>query len=83
MLFVAGVSRSVSENELRDLFAKHGSVLGVRLVRNPDGVHRGFAFVEMATQAECDEAKKNLSGLDVKGRTLVLEDAKRNSPRMS
>ena len=49
-LYVGNLSYNVTENDLQDLFAKHGPVSEVNLMMDRlSGRPRGFAFVTMAT----------------------------------
>ena len=49
-LFVGNLSFSVTENDLQDLFSKHGPVAEVNLMLDRmSGRPRGFAFVTMQT----------------------------------
>lgn len=45
-LFVGNLPYSYDEKDLLDLFAEYG-VTGISLVRDPDGVSKGFAFIEV------------------------------------
>jgi RNA recognition motif. (a.k.a. RRM, RBD, or RNP domain) len=45
-LFVGNLPYSYDEKDLLDLFAEYG-VTGIALVRDPDGVSKGFAFIEV------------------------------------
>ena len=45
------------------------------------GRSRGFGFVEMSSQAEAEEATKNLNGTDLEGRSLTVNEAKPQQER--
>ena len=54
-IFVGNLDMTVTEQQLRDVFAAHGAVETVTIVEDRDtGEPRGIAFVEMtqATQAQ-------------------------------
>ena len=70
-LYVGNLDYGVSREELEQLFSAHGEVLHVQLIEG-----KGFAFLEMSTQAEAERAKKELNGLDHKGRNLFVDEAK-------
>ena len=57
-LFVGNLSYSITEQELRDAFSQSGrTVQSVRIAVDRETQRpRGFAFVEMATEAEADSA---------------------------
>jgi len=56
-LYVGNLPYDVNESDLTDLFAKAGKVSTVSVVRDRDtGRGRGFAFVEMATDQDAQNA---------------------------
>jgi hypothetical protein len=56
MLYVGNLAKSVSENELRNLFSRVGEVTSLRLV-NDDASGRSdrYGFVSMSSQNEADD----------------------------
>ncbi|MBS1990696.1 MAG: RNA-binding protein [Cyanobacteria bacterium REEB67] len=72
-LFVGNLSYNLTEANLEELFAKSGKVVSVAIPTDRDsGKKRGFAFVEMGTQAEAEAAIDSLNGQTVDGRQLVV-----------
>jgi RNA recognition motif-containing protein len=72
-LFIASLAWSVSEEELGNLFASIGEVVSVRIPRRrEDGKSRGFAFVEMASTEQAQQAIDQLNGTNVGGRDIVV-----------
>lgn len=73
-VFVGNLAFKVSGDELKDLFARYGTVHNVRIMvdratRRP----RGFGFVEM-DEAGAEAAIKALDGADFHGRTLRVNE---------
>ena len=81
-LYVGNLPFSASEDEVRELFAKHGTVISVNLINDRDtGRPRGFGFVEMEDHTAAMGA---LDGYEMDGRNLrvnVAEDKRRDSNR--
>ena len=76
-LFVGGISFSTSTERLRELFAQVGAVESATVVTDRDtGRSRGFAFVEMATAEEAEQAVTRFNGQEVDGRQIKVELAK-------
>mmetsp|Transcript_40843 Transcript_40843/g.41714 ORF Transcript_40843/g.41714 Transcript_40843/m.41714 type:complete len:888 (+) Transcript_40843:120-2783(+) len=75
-LVVRNVAFQTTKSELRSLFSSFGSVKSVRIPKKMGGVHRGFAFVELATSQEAESAKNALTNAHFYGRHLVIEWAK-------
>jgi small subunit ribosomal protein S18 len=80
-LYVGNLAYSVSEAELRDLFAEFGDVAEVKVVLDRDtGRPRGFAFVEMGTDGDAAQAMSSLNGRELQGRSLNIKEAQERSP---
>lgn len=82
-IYVGNLPFSASENDVRELFAAHGTVHSVKLISDRDtGRPRGFGFVEM-DQAEAEAAIKALNGVDNGGRPMRVNLAEERKPRNS
>ena len=76
-IFVGNLSISTSEQALRALFAAYGQVLSVNVVNDRDTeVLRGFAFIEMGSDAEAQAAIAALDGTIVDGRRVSVNQAR-------
>lgn len=76
-LFVGNLSYSVTENDLEDLFAQHGSVREVNLILDrATNRSRGFGFVTMDDRQSADAAVEALNGTEWEGRTLTVNEAR-------
>jgi RNA recognition motif-containing protein len=81
-LYVGNLSFETTENDLQDLFEKHGKVTEVALMMDRmTGKSRGFAFVTMSDKAEADAAMAALNGKEVNGRTLNVNEARAREER--
>ncbi|NMM40852.1 RNA recognition motif domain-containing protein [Pseudoalteromonas arctica] len=61
-LLVRNLSRTITEHEIRILFTEHGKVTDCNLVLDKEtGQSKGFAFVEMPSDAEAAVAIKALN----------------------
>lgn len=76
-LYVGNLSFQTSSQDLEQLFVGAGAVESVSVITDRDtGRSRGFAFVEMASQAEAEEAIKQFNGKEVDGRSLTVNAAR-------
>jgi RNA recognition motif-containing protein len=74
-IYVGNLPFSATDNEIRELFAQHGTVESVSLITDRDtGRPRGFGFVEMS-RADASRAIQNLNGKEVGGRPLRVNEA--------
>ena len=81
-LYVGGLPFSVSDRQLEELFAEHGTVESARVITDKmTGRSRGFGFVEMSSQEEAQSAIESLNGSQLEGRTLTVNEAKERAPR--
>ena len=82
-LYVGNLPFTVSEEELRALFADYGTVEAVRLVMDREtGRPRGFGFVEMA-DSDAARAIQELNGTEFGGRTLRINEAQKRPQKSS
>jgi len=76
-LFVGNLSFKLTEADLEQMFAQSGKVVSVAIPVDRDtGRKRGFAFVEMDTEAEAEAAIQDLNGKEVEGRQLAVNISK-------
>ena len=82
-LYVGNLSYNVTEPELQQVFGENGrNVKEVKVVLDRDtGRPRGFAFVEMTTDAEAAAAIETLNGRDIQGRPINVSEARERAPR--
>ena len=81
-LFVGNLSFSITENDLQDAFAAHGTVVEANLMMDrATGRPRGFGFVTMSTPEEAQKAIEALNGKDLAGRTLTVNIARPREER--
>jgi len=75
-LFVGRIPLSTTERELRKLFSRHGTIEAVHVATdNQTGSSRGFAFVEMGSQAQAEAATDQLNGHTMEGISLTVVEA--------
>lgn len=75
-LYVGNLPFSATEDEIREMFGKHGGVHEVKLVTDRDtGRPRGFGFVEMGDD-EGTAAIRALNGMELGGRNLTVNEAR-------
>jgi cold-inducible RNA-binding protein len=76
-MYVGNLSRDMSEEELRKEFAAFGTVESAVLIKDKfTGTAKGFGFVEMPIRTEAEAAIAGLNDKDVKGRKIVVNEAR-------
>src|SRR6266581_368485 len=81
-LFVGNLSFDLTENDLQDAFAAHGTVVETNLMMDrATGRPRGFGFVTMSTPAEAQKAIDALNGKELSGRALTVNLARPREER--
>ncbi|MFH1679164.1 MAG: RNA-binding protein [Candidatus Eisenbacteria bacterium] len=74
-IYVGNLPFNATEDELRELFAAHGTVQSVSLITDREtGRPRGFGFIEM-DDTEGAAAIRALNGQDMGGRNLKVSEA--------
>lgn len=76
-IYVGNLSFSTTEEELQALFSQAGTVASVALIKDRDsGQSKGFAFVEMSSQAEAEKAIQMFNGKSIGNRELKVNMAR-------
>ena len=76
-LYVGNLAFQTTSQELQEIFSQVGTVESASIVEDRDtGRSRGFAFVEMSTNAEAAAAIDQLNGKEIGGRALKVNEAK-------
>ena len=81
-LYVGNLPYSATDQSLVTAFAACGTVESARIITDRDsGRSKGFAFVEMSSDAEAADAIAKLNGQDMDGRQMNISEAKPQAPR--
>jgi cold-inducible RNA-binding protein len=76
-LYVGNLAFQTTSQELQQLFGQAGTVESASVIEDRDtGRSKGFAFVEMSTDAEATSAIEQFNGKEVGGRTLKVNEAR-------
>jgi RNA recognition motif-containing protein len=79
-LYIGNLSYGTTELDLRELFGQMGTVADAKIVMDREtGRPRGFAFVEMSTDAEALKAIESVNGRELGGRALNVSEAQERS----
>jgi RNA recognition motif-containing protein len=81
-LYVGNLSYDVDSNGLQQMFEPYGNVQSAQIITDRDtGRSKGFGFVEMSNDQEAQAAIAALSGSQVGGRSLTVNEAKPREDR--
>lgn len=81
-LYIGNLSFSTTEDEVRALFAQAGTVTSVELIKDRfTGNSKGFAFVQMSTQAESEKAISMYNGFTLGDREIKVSVARPREER--
>jgi RNA recognition motif-containing protein len=76
-IFVGNLPFSATDAQLSELFGKHGEVTSAEVVKDKyTDRSRGFGFVEMASEEAASAAISALSGHEMDGRALTVNEAR-------
>jgi RNA recognition motif-containing protein len=83
-LYVGNLTYNVNESDLEALFAPFGTVQSAQIIVDREtNRSKGFGFVEMSTDAECQAAIQGLNEREHDGRNLTVNEAKPRESRPS
>ena len=76
-LYVGNLGFDVTDRDLEEVFAQAGVCASASVVTDKfSGRSRGFGFVEMSSEAEAQNAIRQLDGQEFKGRAMKVNEAK-------
>ncbi|KAL7785596.1 hypothetical protein V8C37DRAFT_393839 [Trichoderma ceciliae] len=73
---ISGLSSSTTEDEIREIFSKYGTIARINVPRNISGKGRGFAFVDFETKDEAEKAALELNKTKFFNQILQVEVSK-------
>lgn len=83
-LYVGNLPYSATEEELSKMFGQAGTVTSVAIIKDREtGRSKGFAFIEMGTQAEAQKAITMFNSYKMGDRTLTVNMARPREERSS
>ena len=81
-IYVSNLSFHTSEEDLKDLFSKFGTVTSAKIIMDREtNKPRGFAFVEMPSEEEGNKALAGLNNKEIQGRSLSVTIAREKENR--
>ena len=81
-MYVGNLSFDTSEGDLRQKFEEFGDVASVNIITDREtGRSKGFAFVEMTSNASAETALNSMNGADFNGRKLTVNEARPRTER--
>lgn len=76
-IYVGNLSFNATTEDLEKMFGEIGTVESTNIIEDREtGRSRGFAFVEMSSKEEAENAISALNGKEVDGRALTVNEAK-------
>lgn len=79
-IYVGNLSREATEDDLQKAFESFGKVISATIIKDKfSRESRGFGFVEMPAKTEAQAAIEGLNGKELKGRALIVNEARPRS----
>jgi RNA recognition motif-containing protein len=75
-IYIGNLSYNTTEDTLKVLFTEFGEIESVKLIKDRlSGRPKGFAFIEMPSNSEADQAIKALNGNRLDGNLIKVKPA--------
>jgi len=76
-VYVGNLSYDLSEEDLKSAFEEYGEVTSAKIISDRySGRSKGFAFIEMSSDDEAKAAIEGLTGKELAGRAIVVNEAR-------
>lgn len=79
-LHIGNLPKTLTDTELKEMIAPIAQATSVEIVKDKEGVSKGFAFAEFATDDEARAVISGMNGRDVAGHALKLGEARPRRP---
>ena len=81
-LYIGNLSYGVTEQDLNHNFSTIGKVVSTAIIKDRySNLSKGFGFVEMETEEAARKAIEQFNGGDLRGKAIVVSEAKEKKPR--
>ncbi|XP_020243055.1 polyadenylate-binding protein 2-like [Asparagus officinalis] len=80
-LYLKNLDDSVGDDKLREMFSEFGMIASCKIMRDPNGISKGSAFVAFSTPEEASRALAEMNGKMVGGKPLYVAHAQRKEDR--
>ena len=75
-LFIGNLPYTMTDDQLKELFAPHGEIISVNVVKDKfSGRSKGFEFVEFTNDDDAMKALAALDGNEQDGRNIAVKEA--------
>jgi RNA recognition motif-containing protein len=83
-IYISGLSYSINDTDLNELFAEYGEVSSARVINDREtGRSRGFGFVEMPNDEDGQKAIDELNGAEYDSKVISVSVARLRTERPS
>lgn len=83
-IYVGNLSSEVTDADLENIFSNYGKVSSVKIIRDMfTQESKGFGFIEMSNRSEAEKAIEQLNTYEIKGKKIVVNEARPRRDRKS
>ena len=76
-IFIAGLSYSINDQDLRELFLEYGEPASAKVIMDrATGRSKGYGFVELEDEEAAKKAIQELDGAEYDGRKIAVSEAR-------
>lgn len=79
--FVGNLAFTATDDDLRELFERYGTVVSVTVMTDENGRPKGFGFVNMESTVAGAKAVEELDGYELNGRPIAVSEGKQSQSR--
>jgi len=81
-LYIGNLSKQVTEADLNEIFSAYGNIVSTSIIKDRDTQEsKGFGFIEFSDNTEGAKAMKELNSKEIKGREIVVNEARPKTDR--
>lgn len=81
-IFVKNLDKSVSDDQLREMFVKFGEIQSCVIMRDDKGASKGFGFINFTDHEAAVAAVEEMNNKEVEGKKLYVGRAQKKAERL-
>ncbi|CAJ1974222.1 unnamed protein product, partial [Sphenostylis stenocarpa] len=80
-LYIKNLDSSIGDEELKEIFSGFGTITSSKIMRDPNGVNKGYGFVAYTNPEDANRALASMNGQMIAGKPLYVSLAEKKEDR--
>nr|XP_057902504.1 polyadenylate-binding protein 1b isoform X1 [Doryrhamphus excisus] len=82
-VYIKNFGEDIDDRKLRGIFSRYGNITSIRVMRDENGLCRGFGFVSFERHEDAQRVVDEMNGKELHGRTIYVSRAQKKVERQA